>query len=207
MFGVRLQFALFLLFYAIFIRLVPYLLPLVGVESLQSGAFYPWNFSPVMAICLFGGATFASRTSALAIPLGALLLSDLAMWPLMGSAFAFYPNQPVVYASFALGVSIGIMFRNRSGLTRIAVGGLMAELLFFLTTNFGVWWFSRGVAGSLYTANFAGLITCYAAALPFLARSLVSTYMYSGLLLGAWAYATRRVDERERTGIVSHTVR
>jgi len=200
--GVRLRFALILMFYAVVVRLTPYLLPLVGVDSLQSGSFYPWNFSPLMAICLFGGATFASRSAAMAVPLGALLLSDLAMWPLMGSAFAFYPNQPVVYASFALGVAVGFAVRNRSGLARVAVGGASAELLFFLTTNFGVWWFARGTVGSAYTANLDGLLSCYIAALPFLARSLMSTYMYSGLLFGAWALVCHRVAERERSKVV-----
>jgi len=199
--GVRLRYALILMCYAVVVRLTPYLLPLVGVESQQSGAFYPWNFSPLMAICLFGGATFASRSGAIAVPLGALLLSDLAIWPLMGRDFAFYPNQPVVYASFALGVAVGFAVRNRSALTRVAVGGATAELLFFLTTNFGVWWFARGTVGSPYTANFDGLLSCYVAGLPFLARSLMSTYMYSGLLFGAWALVCHRAAQRERSDV------
>lgn len=206
MLNVRLRYGVILMCYAMLIRLVPYLLPLVGVESLRSGAFYPWNFSPLMAICLFGGATFANRTSAFLVPLVALLASDLAIWALMGSEFAFYSNQPVVYGSFVLGVLIGSRLQKRSGLARIAVGCLSAELLFFLTTNFGVWWFARGTAGSPYAASFDGLLACYVAALPFLSRSLASTYLYSGLLFGAWAYATRNAAEGERASVPTQSI-
>ena len=40
---------------------------------------HPPNFSPVEAMALFGGAYFASRAWAVAVPLLAMLLSDLVM--------------------------------------------------------------------------------------------------------------------------------
>jgi hypothetical protein len=40
---------------------------------------HPWNFTPVGALCLFGGACFARRWAAFAVPLAALLLSDLVL--------------------------------------------------------------------------------------------------------------------------------
>ena len=47
--------------------------------------------------------------------------------------------------------------------------------MFFLVTNFGVWWL-----GNTYPATLSGLGTCYIAAIPFFGRSLLSTSVYIG---------------------------
>tara|TARA_A100001011_G_scaffold400548_1_gene516128 strand:+ start:5644 stop:5877 length:234 start_codon:yes stop_codon:yes gene_type:complete len=52
----------------------------------------------------------------------------------------------------------------------------IASLIFFLTSNFGVWLLS-----SWYPKSFAGLIMSYEAALPFFRNTLLSTLLF-GLL-------------------------
>ena len=39
---------------------------------------HPWNFVPIGALALFAGAYFRDRTWAFVVPLGAMLVSDLA---------------------------------------------------------------------------------------------------------------------------------
>ena len=55
-------------------------------------------------------------------------------------------------------------------------GALTGACIFFIVTNFGVW--SIGTYG--YTIN--GLLTCYTLAIPFFAYSLISTFIFSGII-------------------------
>ena len=57
-------------------------------------------------------------------------------------------------------------------------GSLLGACLFFIITNFGVW-----SLGS-YGYNLNGILTCYALALPFFAYSLISTFIFSGVIEG-----------------------
>lgn len=61
--------------------------------------------------------------------------------------------------------------------TRV-LGSLMGAIIFFILTNFGVW--SMGSYG--YTFN--GLIMCYTLAIPFFTYSLISTFVFSGIIEG-----------------------
>ena len=55
-------------------------------------------------------------------------------------------------------------------------GALSGACLFFIVTNFGVW-----SLGS-YGYNLSGFISCYTLALPFFAYSLISTFVFSGII-------------------------
>ncbi len=67
---------------------------------------HPPNFTPIAAIALFGGAQSPTKLWAFFVPLGGLVLSDLV--------FGFYAITPVVYASFALIVWLGMWVRGGS---------------------------------------------------------------------------------------------
>mgnify|MGYP001251850775 CR=1 FL=1 len=74
---------------------------------------------------------------------------------------------------------IGTMskFFNKYLLSRIG-GSLIGAFLFFIITNFGVW-----TLGS-YGYSFNGLLICYTLALPFFAHTLISTFIFSGIIEG-----------------------
>jgi hypothetical protein len=57
------------------------------------------NFTPIGAIALFGGATFANRRAAVLVPLAAMFTSDLVL--------GLHVLLPVVYACFAFNVILG----------------------------------------------------------------------------------------------------
>ena len=60
-------------------------------------------------------------------------------------------------------------------LSRVS-GALIGACVFFLITNFGIW--SLGSYG--YTIE--GFILCYTLAIPFFAYSIISTFIFSGII-------------------------
>jgi len=61
-------------------------------------------------------------------------------------------------------------------ITSIIIGALAGACIFFVVTNFGVW-----SIGS-YEYTISGLLTCYTLAIPFFAYSLISTFIFSGII-------------------------
>ena len=182
-----------LLFYILLIRLMPYLLELIGYSVDPATTVYPWNFSPVMAICLVAPVAFSrSHWRSALIPLGGMLLSDLAILGLKGPDFALYSNQPVVYACFGLGILLGHWLRNHRQWTSLLAAGLASECLFFAITNFGTWWFQLASPTPVYSADFSGLMMCYTFAIPFFGRSLLSTMIYGSVLYAAVGWLESR---------------
>lgn len=150
---------------------------------------HPPNVTPIAAMALFGGAHFSSLAAAYVVPLAAMLLSDLVL--------GFHPTMPFVYASFLLIVLIGTQLRRRTA-SAAAVAALGSSVLFFLVTNFGVW-----VTGTLYPKTGAGLVTAYAAALPFFRNTVVGDLLYVAVLFGGFALLERYVPalrEGQRLG-------
>lgn len=145
-----------------------------------------WNFTPVVAVALFAGFYFRSRLTAALLPLAALAISDFAE-PWHNSRWV----QLTVWAAMVLPAVLGPWLREAQGKWQLASRGAVASLLpsafFFLTTNFAVW--ATG-AGLSYSADLAGLATCYAAGLPFYGKMLAGDLFYLSLLFGAWAAVT-----------------
>jgi hypothetical protein len=136
---------------------------------------HPPNFTPVLAIALFGGARFQNRKAALAVPLVAMLLSDLGL-EIVGRS-GFYALMPVVYGAVAACTVVGFALQTRPGIGRTLAAAVAASVLFYVTTNLAVW-----LAGDLYPMTATGLAQCYVAALPFFRNTLASTVLYSAAL-------------------------
>jgi hypothetical protein len=66
---------------------------------------------------------------------------------------------------------------------------LAAAMGFFLISNFAVW------AGSeiTYTKDLSGLLTCFAAGIPFLKNTLASQFLFSGLFFGGFELLKKQV--------------
>ncbi|HCN04610.1 MAG TPA: hypothetical protein DIS79_03245 [Bacteroidetes bacterium] len=154
------------------------------------------NFTPVVAVALVGGALLSKRWLASITPLAAMVLSDLALGLVYGDGWAWHGTTLYVYGSVALATFIGWSMRNTSPMRQTLVGGILASVLFFLITNFGVWYGS-----SMYSQDLSGLTMCYAAGLAFyensgnfLLNGVVSTWMFMAALFGASALIRRRVQ-------------
>lgn len=146
---------------------------------------HPYNVTPVAAMALFGGAHLASRRLALAVPLGAMLLSDLALELFFGHGI--HRLMPVVYLCFAATVGLGALLGRRRSVARIAAAALGSSVLFFAVTNFFVW-----LGSGLYPPTSGGLLACYVAALPFFGHTLAGDLLCTGAVFGAWQLAEQR---------------
>ena len=169
----------------------PRFLTLVGIvlaaAALRLLPHWP-NFTPVAAMALFGGAHFASRRMALAVPLAAMLLSDAVL--------GFHSSMGFVYGAFAATVGLGLLLRNGRSPLRVGGMALGASVLFFGVTNFGAW-----LVGGLYPLTAAGLAEAYVAGLPFFTNTLAGDLLYTGVLFGGFALAQRSLPAlREAPG-------
>ena len=108
--------------------------------------------------------------------MAAMLLSDLLI--------GFHGGMPFVYAAILLISALGLAIRSRLNPVWIGGAALSASLLFFVVTNFGVW-----LAGGLYPATGAGLVSAFVAAIPFFGNTLAGDLIYTGLLFGGFALA------------------
>jgi hypothetical protein len=144
---------------------------------------HPLNFAPVGAIALFAGATFENRRSAFLVPLVTMFIGDLFI--------GLHSLMPVIYATYALIVILGMALRSRRR-SALAVGGaaFASATIFFVITNFAVW-----LTGETYPLTPGGLAACYVAAIPFFDRTLASDLLFSACLFGAFALAERRIDD------------
>ncbi len=139
---------------------------------------HPPNLTPVMAIALFGGAFLTSNWAAFAVPILAMALSDLFIGP--------DHLLPVVYFCILLTTCIGLLLRTRKSLVAVTAAALGSSVLFFVITNFGVWYF-----GPYYPHTAAGLVASYVAAIPFFQNTLVGTLGYTAILFGGFYLAER----------------
>ncbi len=135
---------------------------------------HPPNFSPIAAISLLAGAYFLNRGLALALPIIILFLSDLVL--------GFYPGMLFNYVGMMLVVLVGHNLKGRDSLIRVGGFSILGSTLFFIVSNFGVW-FSQ----TIYPMNFSGLVSCYVNAIPFYGYTLAGDLAY-GLALFSLAH-------------------
>jgi hypothetical protein len=133
------------------------------------------NFTPVVAAGLFAGMIFRSRTLALAMPVAAILLSDLILGP------EDWRIRAVIYAALVLPAALGIWGQRFRPIVALLPLALASSLLFFVVTNFAVWAFS-----GMYTLDISGLIRCYVLALPFLQNTVIGDVVWTAALFGSW---------------------
>jgi len=139
---------------------------------------HPPNFTPIIAMGLFGGTYIQNRALALLIPIGAMFLSDY----FLGLHSTIY----WVYSSLLLVVILGIILINRVNIKNCMAAALSGSFLFFVVTNFGVW-FTSGY----YPKNLEGLIACYTLALPFFGNTLISSVIYTAIMFGGYEILKR----------------
>ncbi len=159
-------FALVLILFAAFSRLIP----------------HAPNFTPLISTALFAGAYLQKRFAFL-VPLAALLMSDLVI------GFYDFGSMAFVYGSFLLIAAIGLTMNSKVSAARIAGLSLVGAVLFFVVTNFGVWL----LPNSMYPKTLAGLVECYIMAIPFFGNTVLSTLVYSAVMFGAYEAAEKFV--------------
>jgi hypothetical protein len=150
------------------------------------------NFSPLGAIGLFGAAYFQKKLQAFLIPIAATWLSDLFINNVIYAQYYpkftwFYEGFYWQYGSYLLTTLAGIFILKKVNTERVLIGALTSTIIFFLVSNFGCW-----IGSTYYPQNFGGLMTCYAAGIPFLKGTLLGDLFYSGVLFGSFAWAQKQ---------------
>ena len=137
---------------------------------------HPWNFTPVTAALLYFGARGPRRQWW--VPLVLLIGSDLALDKYV-YAYPFSWDLFLAWAWYAAMLGLGTMLSKNAKPLRIAGAAVTGSVSFFLVSNFGVW-----AATNMYTKTVSGLMTCYAAGVPFFRRALEGDVLYTAVMFG-----------------------
>lgn len=139
----------------------------------------PPNFAPIAAIAIFAGALMP-KPWALALPLGAIIISDIFIG--MHSTVLF------TWGSFALIALLSHKFVKANKPLLIGSMSVAGSLLFFVVSNFGVW-----LMNAMYPMTLTGLGAAYYMAIPFLRNTLMGDLVFSAALFGAYWLAVKYV--------------
>jgi len=153
---------------------------------------HPYNFAPMGAMALFCAAHIKNRGWAIGLPLLSIWLSDLFLSNFVYNTFNngfvwLYDGWYWPCGTFALIALMGMVTLRKVTVPRILGSSLAASAIFFMITNLACW-----PGNTMYTQDFSGLMTCYAAGLPFLGNTVLGDLTYSGLLFGSFAVLQQR---------------
>lgn len=127
---------------------------------------HPPNFTSLLALSFYVPTLLGARY------LPSLVLSFIVTDLIIG----LHGASLFTWGSIIL-IGLGSRFFTSTILSRV-FGSLLGASLFFVITNFGIW-----TLGS-YTYTFEGLLLCYTLAIPFFTYSLISTFIFSGIIEG-----------------------
>ena len=148
------------------------------------------NFIPIGALALFSGAYF-SKKIAFFIPLTMLFISDIFI------GYYDFKLMFIVYFSFFLYVILGFKLVKNKQWYMVGGATVLGSILFFLITNFAVWFFTPW-----YAKTFSGIIQCYLMALPFFRNTLMGDAFYVFVFFGAYELAKNWINRLERKLII-----
>ena len=127
---------------------------------------HPPNFTSLLALSFYVPALLGVRY------LPALMISFVITDLFIG----FHGVVFFTWGSVAV-IGLASKFFVSSIFGRIS-GALSGACLFFIVTNFGVW------SNGSYGYSIEGLIICYTLALPFFSYTIISTFIFSGIIEG-----------------------
>lgn len=158
---------------------------LVVAAAISRVLLYPnYNFSPMVGMAIFAGATFTNKKLAFALPIAAMLLSDV-MFEMMSAGSGFWGwGQLVGYGIFALITLLAFTLKKVSA-PKVIGYSLVSSVIFYVLSNLSFFVFDNPVYHT-YSQNLSGFINCYVAAIPFFRTSIVADLVYSGVLFGAY---------------------
>ncbi|HZP69774.1 MAG TPA: DUF6580 family putative transport protein [Pseudolabrys sp.] len=144
------------------------------------------GFLPVAASGLFAARVLSVPVLALLVPVLGMILSDIA---LPGEDWRI---EAVGFAAIAIPAIAGMATRRWRGVIPVVATMVPCSILFFLFSNGAVWAFS-----GMYPFTWQGLVQCYAAALPFLDKTVLGDLFWTAVLFGG-AWLVRRVPALSR---------
>ncbi len=157
-----------------------YLLLLVAVLSRLLPHAGWLNFTAVGGALLYFGARRSWRE--MLAPLAVLIAADYFL-TVYSYHYAFvWQTYLPTWAWYVAAMALGqILLHSKTTALRVGAGALLGPTSFFLVSNYAAW-----VSGFAfpYPHTMAGLVACYAAALPFYRNDVLSTALVAGLAFG-----------------------
>ena len=156
----------------------------------------PYGFAPQIAMALFGGSIVKEKKFAFILPLFSMFISDVIYEVLysleLSDMQGFYEGQVQNYLVIGAITVIGFWIKKENVL-HIAAGSLVGATIYFLLSNFLVWFGGGLDLNNLpYAKTFDGLMSCLAAGLPFFKWSVYATLFFSGILFGGYYLFNRQ---------------
>ena len=145
---------------------------------------HPPNFAPIGGMALFGAAYYTRKWWAYLIPIAAMWLSDLLLNNIVYAEYFdrfvwFYSGALFTYGAFALIVLMATFTLRNVRVPQLLFSALGASVIFFIVSNFGVWF-----STDMYPKTLAGLGACYLAGIPFFKNTVLGDLVYSAALFG-----------------------
>ena len=137
---------------------------------------HPLAFTPVMAALLYFGARGPRRQ--LWVPLVLLAASDVVLTKIVYS-YPFSWDHFVTWAWYAAILWLGTSLRESASVLRVGASALAGSVSFFVVSNLAVW-----ACWNMYPKTLSGLMTCYAAGLPFFRRGIAGDLVFTAVLFG-----------------------
>lgn len=153
---------------------------------------HPPNVAPIGAMSLFGAAYFSKKQWAFIIPVVSMWLADLVLNNVVYAQYFpdfawLYPGWYFTYGAFIIIVLAGLLLLKKVSFKNVLIASLVASVLFFLISNFGVWF-----SGTMYPKTAEGLWACYVAGLPVFINTLLGDLFYCGVMFGSFELVKAR---------------
>ena len=141
--------------------------------SLAASRFipHPPNFTSLIALSFYVPAIFGVRY------LPVLLISFLVTDYFIG----FHQTVWFTWGSVLI-IGLFSKYFAKSMIKRIS-GSLIGACIFYIITNFGVWTLGT------YPYTVEGFLLCYTLAIPFFTYTLISTFIFSGVIEGVYKFS------------------
>lgn len=169
---------------------------MVLAAALSRVFFYPLNYSPVIAMALFGGSVIKNKKLAFALPLFSMLLADL-LFEFLNIATGFWGwGQLVGYGIFAIITLLGFKLK-KINVINVAGFSILSSVIFFFLSNSAFWLIDNRVY-HLYSQDFSGYINSLIGGLPFLEKSFFVDLAYCAIFFGGYVLFERQSVKKAR---------
>jgi hypothetical protein len=160
----------------------------------------PQNFSAAYALAFCAGVYFSGRT-AWWLPLGLLLGTDILLNVFYYDETLFSGYMALKTVSFLGLVALGRLFSPQSNWLKLAGGGVLGALLFYLVTNTASWLndpaYAKTLAGWVQALT-VGRPDFHPTTLEFLRNTLLSGGLFTALFAGAMKIAAPAESPAEK---------
>lgn len=161
------------------------------------GIGFAQNFTAMGGLAIFSASFFKPVWKSILVTFLAFIITDVFLNKFVYAKYnlnAVSTGAFVKYGAMTLVVLAGYFLIKKPNLLNIISSSLVGSILFFIVTNFAVWYATpaNAVGAFAYSNNFAGLAACYIAGIPFLINFTVSTILSAGIMFYIYQGATLR---------------